>query len=672
MIAATPAPIAVCDRCRVRRLDEALRTVRAGTTIVVHGRQRGNFVVRRAVTLEGVPGAELDGRGRGTVLTILAPGVTVRNLRVTDSGSDFVAMDSGIRSNASHTTIENVSVRNTLFGIYFARANDSTIEGNRIVGRSGVELPDRGDALRVWYSRNVRIAYNRVKDARDDLIWFSSGVSVVHNTISGGRYGIHTMYSDHMTIASNVVRGCEVGSYAMYGHYLRVERNVFAENRGSTGYGIGMKSMDYSSVTGNAFVSNHAGVYVDNSPSLVGSRVLFEGNLFAYNEIGFAALPSSRDDVLTGNTFSQNYRQVAVLGGGTLTQLTWAKDGRGNYWSDYAGFDRNGDGIGDIAYQARSAYGTLSDVDDRLDLLVYSPAAKAVDFAVNALPMFAPPVALVDKAPLMYPLYPKHLPVPAHAGSHASYVSMGLLALAASFGILVPFRPRSHKRRTRVRAEMTREDAAITIRGLRKRYGTMHALNGIDLEVRRGETLGLWGPNGSGKTTLMRCLLGLVEFEGQVCSNVTLGYVPQQLPAFDMRVGEFASFIGGLHGSVKDDSDAVLRDAGLYELAGRNVNELSGGQRQRLAVAVAELGNPGALLLDEPTVGLDIRSRRAILQSLENAKREGKTIVISSHVPEDITVLADRVIVMEEGRISAVVSPDEFTALLRERREAAS
>lgn len=671
MIALPSAPIAVCERCAVQRLDAALRAAPAGGTIVVRGVQHGNFVIRRPVTLEGAPGARIEGTGRGTVLLILAAGVTVRGLAVAHSGSDFVAMDSAIRSNEPHTTIENDSISDALFGVYFAHADDSRILGNRIAGRRGVDLPDRGDALRVWYSHDVRIAHNTVTDARDDLIWFSRNVTVDHNHITGGRYGIHTMYSDGMTVASNVVRGCEIGSYAMYGRHVTVENNVFADNRGSTGYGIGMKDMDDAAIAGNAFVSNHAGVYVDDSPSLVGSVVRFDRNLFAYNDIGLAALPSSHGDTLSGNTFEDNYRQVSVLGGGTLRQLTWT----GNSWSDYAGFDRNGDGTGDIAYRLQSVYGTLSDLNEQLDLLAYSPAAKALDFAVNALPLFAPPVTLVDKAPLMQPAYPQRLPAAPRSGSPMRFLSAGLLALFASFGVLVPFRPRRRTRRARSSAAVAQPDTvqpAIEVRRLEKCYGSTKALNGIDLTVMRGETVGLWGPNGSGKSTLMRCLLGLISYSGEIRTHVRLGYVPQHLPAFDMRVREFAAFVAGLRGCAAADADAVLQEAALFDLRERNVGDLSGGQRERLAVAVAALGDPDALLLDEPTVGLDVRSRGAILNFLSNEKRKGKTIVISSHVPEDLTALADRVVVLDEGRVTGVLSPAAFLAFVRARREEAA
>lgn len=662
-----PTTIAVCDTCAIRSLGDALRSAKDGATIVVRGRQHGNFVVSVPVTIAGAGDAVLDGGGTGTVVTINAPYVTIRDLSVIGSGSDFVSMDAAIRSNSAHTSIRNVRVADTLFGIYLAHSDGSVLDRVHVLGRAFLPVPERGDGFRIWYSADVRVSDSDFQNVRDDLVWFSRSVTLSGNTVANGRYGFHSMYSNDMRLVSNVVRNCEVGSYFMYGKRLHVSKNVFLNNRGSTGYGIGLKDIDDSKVDDNAFVSNHVGIYVDDSPSLEGSTVRFTGNLLAYNSMGFAGLPSSRGDVVLANAFVQNYQQVAVLGGGTLTGVTWSRGAHGNYWSDYAGFDRNGDGVGDVAYREQSVYGSLSDLDSRLDLLAYGPAARAIDFASNALPLFSAPVSAVDASPQMKPYYPSGLPRIGQPGSSAPYGWAGVAALTLSLAVLVPLRPR--KRRTaRSRRGADSAGAVVVARELRKRYGRTLALDGVDLDVEAGETVALWGPNGSGKTTLLRCIIGLVAHEGAVCIRGEFAYVPQQLPLFDMRVGEMCDFVGSLRGVSHADCETALRDAELADLRERSVAELSGGQRQRLSVALASLGDPSVLLLDEPTVGLDLRSRNEILRRLKLLKAAGKTIVIASHIPEDIVEIADRVIVMEEGRVLRVATCAEFEAIVERRR----
>jgi len=669
MTPTTPPAIAVCDRCDVRTLAGALRMARAGATIAVRDQQRGNFVVRvPGVTIAGP--AILDGAGRGTVLTIDAPGVTVRDLTIRNGGADFVGMDAGVRSNARNTTLDRLQVSDTLFGIYLARANRSVIEDSRIEGRSWLAVPVRGDAIRVWYSQGTRITGNRVEDARDDLIWFSDDTVFRRNTVSGGRYGVHLMYSNHVTIGSNAIDGCEVGSYGMYSRYWVIENNLFSNNRGSTGYGVGLKAVDDAVVRGNAFVSNHSGAYIDNSPSLTGSKVRLEGNVFAYNEVGVESLPSEQNVTFTGNAFVDNYRQVAVLGGGSLGGVAWTPGGRGNYWSDYAGYDRSGDGVGDMPYRERSLYGSLADMNPRLDLLAYSPAASALDFAGRALPLFTPPVLVDDTAPSMRPTYPSAVPRIGRAGSSGPLAAVGFFTLAASFGVLVRMRPRI--RSDRRRAERAEASTAIEVRVIRKRYGKATALEDVAFDVAGGEAIVLWGPNGSGKTTLIRCMLGIVEFEGEVVRHGAFGYVPQQLPAFDMRARDLATFAGALRGFTKRSCDEALRLAGLWEAQDRSVAELSGGQRQRLSVAIASLGAPDILFLDEPTVGLDLESKRTILQHLRKAKERGTAIVIATHIPGDVLEIADRVAIMSDGRVRAIVPKSEFAQMMERQREDAS
>lgn len=326
--------------------------------------------------------------------------------------------------------------------------------------------------------------------------------------------------------------------------------------------------------------------------------------------------------------------------------------------------------LGDMPYEEHSLYGSLVDMNPRLELLVYSPAATALDFAAHALPLFTPPVLVHDTAPLMHPIYPKDTALLRGRRGNASFAALGALALIASLGVLI-------RRRDVVYAKVcyvANEGAipAIEVRVASKRYGKATALEGAEFEVGSGEAVVLWGPNGSDKTTLIRCMLGTVQFEGQVVRHGTFGYVPQQLPTFDMRACELAAFVGALHGVTKKSCDDALREAGLSNAREQSVAELSGGQRQRLSVAIASLGSPNILFLDEPTVGLDFDSKRRILRHLREAQARGITIVIATHNPEDVMEIADRVAIMSGGRVVKLVSIEEFASMIERQREIAS
>ena len=204
----------------------------------------------------------------------------------------------------------------------------------------------------------------------------------------------------------------------------------------------------------------------------------------------------------------------------------------------------------------------------------------------------------------------------------------------------------------------------IRIGAVRRRFGRFTALDGVDLHIAPGEAVALWGPNGAGKTTLLRCVLGLIAFRGAITidgldvrrhgksARRRLGYIPQEsiLPA-DLRVSEAMALFGGLRRAKPGAALDLLRLVELDHARAKRIGELSGGMRQRLSLALALLGDPPLLVLDEPTSNLDAAGRRAFLDLLLRLKHAGKTILFTSHRPEEVHHVADRIVTLENGRI---------------------
>jgi len=215
----------------------------------------------------------------------------------------------------------------------------------------------------------------------------------------------------------------------------------------------------------------------------------------------------------------------------------------------------------------------------------------------------------------------------------------------------------------------------IRIRELSCRLGGRRILESIDLDVDRGEAVALVGPNGAGKTTLLRALLGLVRYQGRiriggvdlerdpVSAKRLLGFMPQ-VPAFcEEHVRDALAFIASLRGVKRSEVDHRLAEVGLDPHASRPVRQLSTGMRQRLSLAAALLGSPPVLVLDEPTASLDLRSQAELIALLQRLQQQGQTLLLSSHRVEEIHALADRVVVLDQGRIIATAPVDQAASI---------
>ncbi|MEV4714881.1 ABC transporter ATP-binding protein [Micromonospora sp. NPDC049374] len=205
-----------------------------------------------------------------------------------------------------------------------------------------------------------------------------------------------------------------------------------------------------------------------------------------------------------------------------------------------------------------------------------------------------------------------------------------------------------------------------------RRYGDVLALDRVDLDVPAGELVGLLGPNGAGKSTLLNLLVGLrrptggrvLLFGGDprdpACRR-SVGVTPQEtgLPG-SLRVGEVVDFVGA-HFPDPVPRAELLDRFGLTDLARRQAGGLSGGQRRRLAVALAFVGRPRLVLLDEPTTGLDVEARHALWDAIRAFHADGGTVLLTSHYLEEIEALAQRVVVIGQGRVLA----DDSVAAIR-------
>lgn len=212
-------------------------------------------------------------------------------------------------------------------------------------------------------------------------------------------------------------------------------------------------------------------------------------------------------------------------------------------------------------------------------------------------------------------------------------------------------------------------EAMISVRGVTRHYGAIHAVDGVDLDIGRGELFGLIGHNGAGKSTLFKMMLGLVPVtagdilidgvpvRGRDFRRVRrgIGYLPENVVLYDNLTGlETLAFFARLKGVPVDGCAAVLDRVGLAHAANRRVVEYSKGMRQRLGFAQALLGKPRLLFLDEPTTGLDPEAIRSFYAILRELRGNGVTVVITSHILAEIQERVDRLAIMSAGKVRAI------------------
>lgn len=216
----------------------------------------------------------------------------------------------------------------------------------------------------------------------------------------------------------------------------------------------------------------------------------------------------------------------------------------------------------------------------------------------------------------------------------------------------------------------------LTATDVTKQYGGVSAVANIGFDLVAGDVLAVVGANGAGKTTLIKCLLGLVKFKGKVFvdgidvarfgqdARKKIGYLPQN-PAFhtDLTVAETALFYADLKSVTTERAHDSVDAIGLGDHSGKKVGELSGGMRQRLGLAIALLGDPPLLILDEPATGLDMSARLELRRLVIEQRTSNRAVLLSTHWLEDVPYIADRVLVLDRGNCIYLGTTTDSTAV---------
>lgn len=361
------------------------------------GTHHGPVTLDRMIEVSGEPGATIDGGGVGSVVVITAADVWLHDVRVTGGGFLSDRDDSGVVIGADRFRVQRVVVDHAYLGVDVRRATGGAIEDCTITGDSTRPFGLRGDGIRLWEAEATVVTGNHLSHVRDLVVWYSDGNRIEDNEVRDSRYGTHLMHSNDNVIRHNTYLDDIVGVFVMYSGKITIDGNQITGARGEAGVGLGFKESDDVTVRHNRIVGDTTGVYLDTTPHQRGSVALFDHNLIAANQVGARFHGVSTGARFTANDFTSNRLTASVDGRVSTDAIAF----EGNHWSEYSGYDLDGDGFGDLAYEAREITGRL--VERHPDLAWFSgtPAQGLIEWLASAFPMFAPEPILVDPRPLM-------------------------------------------------------------------------------------------------------------------------------------------------------------------------------------------------------------------------------------------------------------------------------
>ena len=395
-------------------LQQVLDNSQDGDTISLGaGRYLGNFVINKQITLRGVnlnkTKAIIDAQGSGHALTLKNSYITIANLNIVNWGDDLTEQNSAIYSNekvdkkrAIGLVIKNNILSGDGFGIWLNQVTKANIFNNKIKGNIKLRSADRGNGIQVANVTHSHVYQNETYETRDGIYVISSQNNLIeNNTMHDLRYGIHYMYSYDNTVKNNTAYSTRAGYALMSSRRLTITGNKTID---SEDYGFLLNFITQSTFSNN-YIKNvwtkaehkiigreGKGLFVYNS----GYNTL-TGNIIDTAEIGIHLTAGSENIKIFGNSFINNPTQVKYV---SNKKQEWSKDGWGNYWSNYLGWDMNNDGIGDAIFEPNDGIDKLVWQYPEMKMIMDSPAILILRWVQKQFPVLKPP-GVKDSYPLM-------------------------------------------------------------------------------------------------------------------------------------------------------------------------------------------------------------------------------------------------------------------------------
>ncbi|WP_036552897.1 nitrous oxide reductase family maturation protein NosD [Nisaea denitrificans] len=376
-------------------LRKAIRAAEDGDVLrLAPGTHEGPVVIVRSLTLDGGGHAAVVGIGEGSVITVDAADGAIIGLTVTGSGLSQQTLDAGVKltGKAVRAKVRDNRILDNLVGVDVHGAKDAHVAGNLIEGRRDLRMNERGNGIYVWNAPGLLAEFNTIRFGRDGIFVNTSHRDVFRgNRFEDLRFAIHYMHGNDGEIIGNLSIGNDIGYALMFSDRLTVRGNA---SIGDRNHGLMLNYANNAEIAGNLVrAGGEKCLFMYNA-----NKNTVTGNRFEACPTGIHFTAGSARNEFSGNAFIGNRTQVKYVGS---RNLEWSGGGRGNYWSDHAAFDANGDGIADTVYRPNDMVDQILWTQPAAKLLIGSPAVQLLRWTQSQFPALLPG-GIVDSAPLMH------------------------------------------------------------------------------------------------------------------------------------------------------------------------------------------------------------------------------------------------------------------------------
>lgn len=385
--------IEVCSTCAYKSIKEAVAQADDGDEIIIHAGvyKEHNIEIVKSVHIRGQGRPVIDGENSGTVIQVNADNFSLKDLNIVNVGQSYTKDFAAILVNgATDFEISGNILEKVFFGILVEKSKQGTISNNKVSGEA-VSQASSGNGIHLWHCSDMTVRSNQVTGLRDGIYFeFVKNSEVLDNQSEENlRYGLHFMFSNNNSYYDNVFRRNGAGVAIMFSKFVRMYRNKFLHNWGSASYGLLLKEIYDAEIEDNLFEQNTIGISVDGS-----TRINYRGNEFLRNGWAVKIIGACYENDFSQNNFLNNALDLSY--NSKINSNTFDN----NFWSEYAGYDLDRNGIGDVPYRPVKLFSYIVHNTPETIILLRSLFVDIINFSEKVSPVFTPD-NLLDNNPLM-------------------------------------------------------------------------------------------------------------------------------------------------------------------------------------------------------------------------------------------------------------------------------